>query len=300
MLANETSWGVAGCSSFDALPLVDRQRADTEQLGYVRLRQPQTCRSERRQTCWAGAFKLSGAPARPPLAGTIPNPVLFRPAGADSRPPCSHEFSSSLRSGALGKYWDAPVNEHDITGLLHAWRGGSNDAAETLMRAVYPVLRDLARARSAQLPAAFTLRATDLVNEAYLRLSGAPIDWKDRSHFFAVAARAIRNTVIDYVRAQNAEKRGGDLPFVPLDLAGDVAGDDLIDLRIDWLAVHAALNELEALDTRAARVVELKFFSGLTTEEIADATGSSRSNVVRDWRFARIWLADRLGASTNG
>jgi len=140
------------------------------------------------------------------------------------------------------------------------------------------------------------LRATELVNEAYTRLAGSDIDWQSRAHFFAVAARAIRNIVIDYVRAQGAEKRGGDLPFVSMELAAEASGEDGVDLRVDWLSVHAALIELEGLDAEVARVVELKFFSGLTTDEIAAATSTSRATVVRDWRFARAWLADRLGA----
>jgi RNA polymerase sigma factor (TIGR02999 family) len=188
------------------------------------------------------------------------------------------------------------VMQDDITALLQRWRTGDRAAEDQLMRAVYPVLRDLARARARRLPADFTLRATELAHEAYARLASSGVDWKDRTHFFAVAARAIRNIVIDHVRAQGAEKRGGDLPFVPLELADDVAGDDVIDLRVDWLGVHAALDELEALDAGISRVVELKFFSGLTTDEIAEAAGISRATVVRDWRFARAWLADRLGA----
>jgi len=189
------------------------------------------------------------------------------------------------------------LNESDITGLLQSWREGNREAEGELMRAVYPLLRDLARARLRRSPTDFTLRATELANEAYARLSGVDVDWKDRAHFFAVAARAIRNIVVDHVRAQGAEKRGGDLPFVSLELAGEVVGDDAIDMRVDWLSVHQALDELEVLDADIARVVELKFFSGLTTEEIAAAAGISRATVVRDWRFARAWLADKLGAS---
>jgi RNA polymerase sigma factor (TIGR02999 family) len=188
------------------------------------------------------------------------------------------------------------LTESDITGLLHSWRAGDRRSEDELMRAVYPTLRDLARARARQMPAGFTLRATELANEAYMRLVGSNVDWKDRTHFFAVAARAIRNVMVDYVHAQDAKKRGGDLTFVPLQFTTDVAGDDSIDLRVDWLRVHAALNELEGLDAAAARVVELKFFSGLTTDEIAEACGVSRATVVRDWRFARAWLASRLKA----
>jgi RNA polymerase sigma factor (TIGR02999 family) len=189
------------------------------------------------------------------------------------------------------------MTEGDITGLLGRWRAGDREAEAQLMQLVYPVMRDLARARVRRMSTDFTLRATELANEAYARLALSAVDWQDRAHFFAVAARAIRNIVVDYVRAQDADKRGGDLPFVPLDLAGDVAGDDAIDLRVDWLSVHKALNELEALDAGISRVVELKFFSGLNTDEIAEATGISRATVVRDWRFARAWLANRLGAN---
>jgi RNA polymerase sigma factor (TIGR02999 family) len=189
------------------------------------------------------------------------------------------------------------MNESDITGLLNRWGAGDREAEVELMRIVYPIMRDLARARLRRLPGEFTLRATELANEAYTRLAVGNVDWKSRTHFFAVTARAIRNVVVDYVRAQSAEKRGGDLPFVPLDLAADVAGEDAVDLRVDWLGVDAALTELQALDAGIARVVELKFFSGLTTDEIADAASVSRATVVRDWRFARSWLADRLGAS---
>jgi RNA polymerase sigma factor (TIGR02999 family) len=183
----------------------------------------------------------------------------------------------------------------DITALLHRWRDGNRDAESELMGIVYPVMRELARARVRRMPSDFTLRATELVNEAYARLAGADVDWKSRSHFFAIAARAIRNVVVDYTREQAADKRGRDLPFIALDLAVNEASDDLVDLRVDWLLVHTALNELEIFDADIARVVELKFFSGLTTEEIADAAGISRATVVRDWRFARAWLADRLG-----
>lgn len=188
------------------------------------------------------------------------------------------------------------VTQPYITDLLAAWRDGNRAAENDLMRLVYPILKDVARARVANLSTDFTFRATDLVNEAYLRLAGAEIEWQDRSHFFAVSARAIRNVVVDHVRARGADKRGGDLPFVPLDLVLDTVSETEIDLRVDWLGVHAALDELEGLDADVARIVELKFFSGLTTDEIAEATRRSRATVVRDWRFARAWLGERLGA----
>jgi RNA polymerase sigma factor (TIGR02999 family) len=105
----------------------------------------------------------------------------------------------------------------------------------------------------------------------------------------------MRNVLVDYAREQSAEKRGRDVPFVPLELADGETADHVLDLRVDWLAVHAALDALEAFNAHSARIVELKFFSGLTLEEIADTVEVSRATVIRDWRFARAWLGERLG-----
>jgi len=185
--------------------------------------------------------------------------------------------------------------ELDITALLSRWREGDRDAENALMTAVYPLLRELAQMRLRRSGGDPTLSATELVNEAYARLArGEGVDYQNRAHFFAVAARAIRNFVVDYLRARGSEKRGGGLPFVELDRADSHQVDDLIDLRTDWIAVHDALNRLEEIDRDCARMVELKFFSGLTTEEIALASGVSRATVVRNWRFAKAWLLDQL------
>jgi RNA polymerase sigma factor (TIGR02999 family) len=186
----------------------------------------------------------------------------------------------------------------DITGLLARWRAGDRDAENSLMNAVYPLLRELARLRLRRAGGDPTLSATELVNEAYSRLArGEAVDYQNRAHFFAVAARAIRNFVVDYLRARGSEKRGGGLPFVELDSADELRTEDLIDLRTDWLAVHEALDRLENIDQGCARIVELKFFSGLTTEEIAHVSGVSRATVVRNWRFAKAWLLDQLRPS---
>lgn len=183
----------------------------------------------------------------------------------------------------------------DITALLSRWREGDREAENALMTAVYPLLRELAQLRLRRSGGNPTLSATELVNEAYARLArGDGVDYQNRAHFFAVAARAIRNFVVDYLRARGSEKRGGGLPFVELDHAEGQPADDLIDLRTDWIAVHDALNRLEDIDSDCARMVELKFFSGLTTEEIALASGVSRATVVRNWRFAKAWLLDQL------
>lgn len=185
----------------------------------------------------------------------------------------------------------------DLTLLLARWRAGDRSADKDLLDAVYPVLRGIARSRLRRVHGDFTLSATEIVNETYERLLGSRrIDYRDRTHFFATAARAIRHFVIDHLRTRGRDKRGGDLPFVRLeDLShAEPAGGDSIDLRIDWLAVHAAIEALEKVDADCARLVELKFFSGLTVEEIATASGVSRATVVRDWRFAKAWLSQHL------
>jgi RNA polymerase sigma factor (TIGR02999 family) len=190
------------------------------------------------------------------------------------------------------------MTDADITVLLSRWRQGDRVAEASLMQVVYPVLRDIARARLRGGNQDFTLSATELANETYARLSRSELpEYRDRGHFFAVAARATRHFIIDYLRARDSDKRGGGMPFVALEQLEQEPADDRIDLSVDWLAVHAALNVLEQVDAECAQVVELKFFSGMTTEEIADASGLSRATVVRNWRFAKAWLADRLRAT---
>lgn len=184
-----------------------------------------------------------------------------------------------------------PAN--DITALLARWREGDRGAESALLEKIYPALRDIARSRLRGLNV--TLSTTDLAHETYARLSrGATVDYRDRSHFFAVAARATRHFIIDHLRSRLSDKRGGGMPIIPLDdIEGDVMQEGL-DLGVDWVAVHEALNALERIDSDSARIVELKFFSGLTTDEIAETIGFSRATVVRSWRFAKAWLADRL------
>ena len=186
----------------------------------------------------------------------------------------------------------------DITGLLQAWIDGDREAENALLNAVYPVLRDIARARLRRQPGGLTLSATEIAHEAYAKLAQASdIGFKNRAHFYAVAARAVRHIVIDYARARDSDKRGGRQPVVSLDAVDQADHAASIDMEVDWLSVHDALEELTKLDESCARVVELKFFSGLSNEEIAETTHVSRATVIREWRFARAWLADRLGAT---
>jgi RNA polymerase sigma factor (TIGR02999 family) len=190
-----------------------------------------------------------------------------------------------------------PQDPASLTALLSQWRRGDRSIEPQLMQQVYPVLRQIAQSRLNRAGAVLTFSATELANETYARLVQAEsLPWADRRHFYAVAALATRNFVVDHLRARDTFKRGGDLPLVSLSELDDSSEPaDAIDLRYDWLGLHAALTELEALNPVCARVVELKFFSGLTSDEIADACDVSRATVVRHWRFARAWLLERLG-----
>lgn len=183
-------------------------------------------------------------------------------------------------------------DSHSITGLLEQWRAGDKGAANKLMELVYGELREIAAREMRREHGGHTLQTTALVHEVYLRLCGnsAPIEWKDRSHFFAVAARQLRRVLVDHARRVNSEKRGGDVVKVSL-WESDGVGV-AVDGRL--LAVDQALERLEALDARAAKVVELRYYGGLSEAATADALGISLATMKRDWNFARTWLTAQL------
>jgi RNA polymerase sigma factor (TIGR02999 family) len=187
-----------------------------------------------------------------------------------------------------------------VTAALRAWRGGDPQAQEELLRLVYPELHRRAERLLARERVGHTLQPTALVHELYLRLvDQRQSSWQDRAHFFAVAARLMRRVLLDHARRHNADKRGGEVHKVPLELVGDVPGDATPTAEIE--ALDQALGELAALDATAAAVVELRFFGGLSVEEAATVLGSSTATVGRQWRTARAWLHARLeGAATHG
>lgn len=182
--------------------------------------------------------------------------------------------------------------QHDLTRLLHRWGSGDAKALEDLIELVYPELRRIA-SRHLQGRQERTLQSTALVHEAFLRLAGQQeMHWKDRSHFYAVAARIIRGILVDHYRAQHAAKRGGDAERVTIEesvLAPAPASDP-----VDLLDLDAALNELEHLDPKQARIVELRYFAGLSIEETAHVVGVSAATVKREWLVARAWIRRRL------
>jgi len=182
-------------------------------------------------------------------------------------------------------------DSHTITRLLLDWRSGNKDAAARLMELVYRELHQMASREMRRERGEHTLQTTALVHEAYIRLCGAQhIQWHDRAHFFAVAAQQLRRVLVDYARRFRSEKRGGGKVCATLFDADNAAWQ--LDERL--LAVHTALKQLETLDRRAAKVIELRFFGGLTENEAAEALEISITTLKRDWDFARSWLAAQL------
>ncbi len=189
----------------------------------------------------------------------------------------------------------ASIPQATVEQLVDRLESGAGAAAEELMPVVYDELRRLARAYVRR-ERARSVQATELVHEAYLRLAGDRPRWRGRTHFLAIAAISMRRVLVERARARGAAKRGGDRVQVTLDDAL-VAGPGA---AVDLLAVDEALSTLAALDARQARIVELRFFGGLTVEETAEATGVSPATVKRDWTLARAWLQRELGAGSKG
>ena len=188
-------------------------------------------------------------------------------------------------------------NAREITRLLRAHAEGDRDALDQLIPLVYDDLRRIAHDRLRSERGSHTLDTTAVVHEAYVRLIDVPDpSWNDRGHFFAVASRLIRNLLIDYARRRRAAKRGGDAIRIPLSSARDTeAGGQLS--TIDLLALDEALTALAQLDPRLERVVECRFFGGLSTQETADVLDVSPRTVERDWSRAKAYLYRALATA---
>jgi RNA polymerase sigma-70 factor (ECF subfamily) len=184
-----------------------------------------------------------------------------------------------------------PAGPSAITELLSAWSAGDESALRQLMPLVYPELKTLANRQIARAAAGHTLQATALVHEAYLRLSAkTEVSWNDRVHFYAVAAQVMRGILVDHARAQQAVKRGGGAFTLALDEA--VALTETKD--IDLLALDEALLRLTELDAQHGKIVELRFFGGLSIDEISTVLRISASTVKRDWVIAKTWIRREL------
>lgn len=179
----------------------------------------------------------------------------------------------------------------DVTALLQAWSQGDRSALDELVPRLHADLHRLAHKYMGREREGHTLQTTALINETYVRLVDAQrVKWQDRAHLFAVAAGVMRHILVDYARSRFVEKRGGGAPTVCLDAVGNIT----VNLDPDIVALNDALSALETLDQRKAKVVELRFFGGLTVEETAEVLHVSADTVTRDWKMAKVWLLREL------
>lgn len=186
----------------------------------------------------------------------------------------------------------AEQNSHEVTRMLQEWGGGNREATDQLLALVYDELhRQAARYLRRERPD-HTLQPTALINEAYLKLiDQRDVNWQNRTHFFAIAAQAMRRILVDHARTTHREKRGGNNLKISMEQAELIQADEK---SIDLVALDEALNHLATKDKQQARVVELRYFSGLSLEETAAVLEISRSTAARDWAMAKAWLHREL------
>jgi RNA polymerase sigma factor (TIGR02999 family) len=190
---------------------------------------------------------------------------------------------------------DSDSAQRDVTQLLQAWRQGDAAALNSLMPLVYRELHTIAARYLSRERRGHTLQSTALVNEAFMRLVGQQrVDWQNRAHFFGIAASQMRRILVDHARKTHADKRGGANTPLPLDDATDAPAPAFGPGLVDALALDRALKELETLDPIQGRVVELRFFGGLTVEEAAEVLDISPTTVKREWTMAKAWLLRAL------
>ncbi|MFZ0061426.1 MAG: ECF-type sigma factor [Pyrinomonadaceae bacterium] len=178
----------------------------------------------------------------------------------------------------------------NVTEMLIAWGHGDEAARDALIPLVYEQLRRIARHHLRGERAGHTLQTSELINEAYLKLVEQSVSWQSRAHFFGIAARLMRQVLVDYARSRQRLKRGGDQQQISLTAVEGAPGE-----AADLLALNAALETLAEVDLQKSRIVELRFFGGLTIEETAQVMGISTPTVERGWRSARAWLQTELG-----
>lgn len=204
--------------------------------------------------------------------------------------------SAAVPDSRVDGYNAGAMGANPVTALLKAWGSGDEAALNELVPLVESELRRLARGYMARERTGHTLQTTALVNEAYLRLVDVQdVRWNDRAHFFGIAARLMRRVLVDHARQRAFQKRGGGGQAVSLDDAMLVSRAPDIEL----LDLDRALQALAAVDDRKARVVEMRYFGGMTVEETAGALAVSTETVKRDWRLAKLWLLDELAGSSS-
>jgi RNA polymerase sigma factor (TIGR02999 family) len=184
------------------------------------------------------------------------------------------------------------LSQKQITAMLRAWKAGESEASEELIRAVYNELRRQARYHLRRERANHSLQTTALINEAYIKLvEQRSVKWESRTHFFALAGEMMRRILVDHAKTKHRQKRGGKEENLPLEAALTVQTDER---DIDLIALDEALTRLSAIDRQQAKIVELRYFSGLSIEETAKALDISTATVKRDWAMAKAWLRQKL------
>lgn len=184
-----------------------------------------------------------------------------------------------------------------VTHLLKQWQEGNGAALEALMPLIYSELKRLAASYLRRERPDHTLQSAALVNEAYLRLiDQTQVSWQNKAHFFGIAAQMMRRILVDHARGHNAAKRGAGMPVLALDEAVAQAQKQSIEV----LGLDEALEKLEKLDPQQRKIIELRFFGGLSIEDVANVLGISPATVKRDWAAARAWLYREVGARRNG
>ena len=230
----------------------------------------------------------------PPVHGNAGTPV--RRVNILKNAPETAGFSAdpavaSVRYCPIEKVLDTP-SRGPVTELLRAWRDGDDGALEQLTPLVEAELRRQARGYMRRERRGHTLQVTALVNEAFLRLTDARrVRWQDRAHFFGISARLMRRVLVDHARSRGYRKRGGGARRVTLDEGLVTSPEPTLDV----VALDRALEALAAVDVRKSRVIELRFFGGLSVEETAEVLHVSPDTVKRDWRLAKLWLLRELG-----
>ena len=187
------------------------------------------------------------------------------------------------------------MNQGDVTALLKDWHGGNNEAIHEIIPLIYNSLRQTARRCFSLERRGHTLQPTALINEVYMRLqNGKKLEFANRKHFLWFAGQMMRRILVDHARTRSRDKRGGASPILVVDddefIGREGIGSDTL------LALDMALDKLEAMSSRQARIVELRFFAGLEVEEVAEVLEVSHRTVVREWQMARLWLARELGS----
>jgi RNA polymerase sigma-70 factor, ECF subfamily len=182
-------------------------------------------------------------------------------------------------------------NTNEITALLGRWKQGDSQAIDQLMALVYPELKKIAAAYLRSEKPGHTLQPTALINEAYLRIVDQTSPWASRAHFYGIAAQLMRRILLDHARRKFSSKRGGRVARVGVEFAAEVPE---VEKTSDLLEIDRALTQLAALDERQAKVVELRYFGGLSIEETAEALDISVATVKREWTMARAWLKREL------